>query len=535
MKRLVCSFVFICAAVSAVAQNSAELRFCLHAEPKTFDPLLVDDDASETIRYLTGGVLIRVDRRTQELRPDLALSWKIGEGGRSILFRLRQHLSFSDGTPFSAEDVAYTFRALMDPKLHSPTADPFRSDQGTPQVTVTAPDQVRIVFPAPVSGLERHFDQVAILSARSPAKERSVLGPFMVTAYRPGSEVVLRRNPHYWKHDAAGRPLPYVETVRLYIQQNRDFELVRFRRGELDLIDAMSPESFEQLARQMPQAARDLGPSLESEMMWFNQAASAPIAAYKKAWFRSTNFRLAISAAINRADLCRLIYHGHATPSFGPVSPANRFWFDTRLAPPAYDPADARRRLAAEGFKIQNGMLADREGHLVEFAVITNAGNTTREKMATMIEQDLRAVGIKLNVVTLDFRSLIERISQSFDYEASLLGLTNLDLDPSSQMNVWLSSSSNHQWNPNQSVPATRWEAGIDRLMRAQASENDPQKRKAYFDQVQEIVRDHAPFLYLVTKNSLAAVSPSLRNAAPGALRPQTYWNVETLMVAQSR
>jgi peptide/nickel transport system substrate-binding protein len=532
MKRLPAFLLFAWGA-AAFAQAAPELRFCLHSEPKTFNPLLVDDDASESIRYLTGGVLIRVNRRTQELQPELALSWSLSDAGRTIAFQLRTGLLFSDGTPFSAEDVAFTMRALMDPDLHSPTADPFRSSSGAPQIKVVAPDRLRITFPAPVSGLERLFDQVAIMSSRSPAKERAVLGPFMVAAYRSGSEILLARNPHYWKRDAAGRPLPYTQSVHLYIQQNREFELVRFRRHELDLIDTMSPEAFAQLSRQMPQAARDLGPSLESEMMWFNQVPSAPIPAYKKAWFASTAFRRAISAAINRADLCRLVYQGHATPAIGPVSPANQFWFNSRLSAHPYQPADARRRLASDGFQWQNGALLDREGHPVEFALITNAGNTAREKMATMMQQDLRAIGIKLNVVTLDFRSLIERISQSFDYEACLLGLTNLDLDPSGQMNVWLSSASNHQWNPGQASPRTAWEAEIDRLMRAQASIIDPQKRKASFDRVQEIVSEQAPFLYLVTKNSLAAVSPSLRNAAPGVLRPQTYWNVETLLAEQ--
>ena len=96
-------------------------------------------------------------------------------------------------------------------------------------------------------------------------------------------------------------------------------------------------------------------------------------------------------------------------------------------------------------------------------------------------------------------------------------------------MNVWLSSASNHQWNPNQSSPATAWEAEIDRLMRAQNSANTPQKRKAYFDKVQEIVWEQAPFLYLVTKNALVAVAPTVRNANPSVLRPQALWNIEML------
>src|SRR5437667_3679493 len=90
--------------------------------------------------------------------------------------------------------------------------------------------------------------------------------------------------------------------------------------------------------------------------------------------------------------------------------------------------------------------------------------------MVAMIQQDLSQIGVKVNLVTLDFPSLIERITRTYDYEACLLGLVNTDLDPNSQMNVWLSSAENHQWNPKQSKPATAWEAELDRLMRAQAS-----------------------------------------------------------------
>ena len=151
--------------------------------------------------------------------------------------------------------------------------------------------------------------------------------------------------------------------------------------------------------------------------------------------------------------------------------------------------------------------------------------------MAAMVQQDLAAIGIKMNLVTLDFRSLIERISQNLRYEACLLGLTNYDLDPNSQMNVWLSSANNHQWYPNEPKPATAWEAEVDRLMQAQASTVAREKRKEYFDRVQEIVADEAPFIYLVTKNSLSAISPKLQYALPAMIRPQTYWNAETLVL----
>jgi peptide/nickel transport system substrate-binding protein len=223
------------------------------------------------------------------------------------------------------------------------------------------------------------------------------------------------------------------------------------------------------------------------------------------------------------------VYRGHARPAEGLVSPANRFWFNASLKPHPHDVASARRRLESEGFRLRGGQLYDRGGHAVEFSVITNAGNRNRERIASMLQQDLQSIGIRLNVVTLDFPSLIERITRTFNYESCLLGLTNFDLDPSAQMNVWLSSAANHQWNPNQKHPATPWEAEIDKLMQAQAADPRPEARKRAFDRVQQIVWDQAPFLYLVTKNSLTAISSEIQNAAPVALTPQAFWNIEEL------
>jgi len=451
----------------------------------------------------------------------------VRDGGRTIRFQLREGLKFSDGTPFTAEDVAFTFRSLLSPEINSPTADAFRSSEGAVQTAVQGTARLTLTFPAPVAGLERLFDQVAIVSAHSPLKERAVLGPFTIAEHKPGSYILLRRNPNYWKKDNAGHPLPYLDSIRLEIQQNREMELMRFQRGQLHLITSLEPEHFEQLAKSS--AATDAGPSLEAEFMWFNQVTRAPIPDYKKAWFRSRSFRRALSEAINREDLCRVVYRGLAHPAVGPFSAANRFWFNAGLKPQAYDPPAALRRLAAEGFHRKGEWLVDRDGHPVEFSIVINAGNRARERMAALIQQDLRGIGVQLNVVTLDFPSLLERISRTFQYEACLLGLINVDLDPNGQMNVWLSSSPQHPWNPEQTAPGTPWEREIDKLMRAQASTLDPKKRKASFDRVQEIVYDQAPILYLVNKDTLVAVSPALGNVKPSVLRPEVFWNAEWL------
>jgi len=362
-----------------------------------------------------------------------------------------------------------------------------------------------------------------------------VLGPFVVADYKPGSTVLLKRNPNYWKRDAKGHALPYLDSVRLDVQSNRDIEMLRFKRGEIDLINSLDSEFYDRLASTSPALAHDAGPSLDSEQMWFNQVATAPIPDYKRKWFRSTNFRRAISLAINREDLSRVVFNGHARPAVGPFAPVNKFWFNNSLKVDSFSSDAAMKKLQVDGFRLQNGVLKDSSGNAVEFSIITNAGNKYRERMALLIQQDLAKIGIKVNVVTLDFPSLIERISQNFNYEAVILGLTNVDLDPNGQMNVWLSSSENHQWNPQEKSPATSWEAEIDHLMRAQSSTNDPQKRKKSFDRVQEIVAEQVPFIYLVNRNALSAISSSVQGATPVVLRPQTYWNIETLTLADAK
>src|SRR5260370_7368631 len=122
------------------------------------------------------------------------------------------------------------------------------------------------------------------------------------------------------------------------------------------------------------------------------------------------------------------------------MSPANRLWFDASLVPHAYDPAGALARLQSDGFRRDGNTLRDRSGNAVELSVITNAGNKPRERMAAMIQQDLAKIGIKLNIVTLDFPSLIERMPKTFQSQPCLLRFVNIDLAPNRQTNARLTS-----------------------------------------------------------------------------------------------
>lgn len=512
---------------AALLSSGAELRFAFHAEPKTLDPYLAADEYATGLSYLTEGVLIRVNRLTQGIEPDLATSWKIENHGARIVFTLRQGVAFPDGAPFTSADVEASFRALLDPTLHSPIADTFKSDKGALRITASAKYTVIADFPAPVPQIERLFDQVAIVETTASHRPAPGLGPFLLSDRKPGVSIDLKRNPSHWQR-------PQIDSIHIEIEQNRDLELLRFRRGELHLIDKLTPDLYERLASESPATAIDAGPTLDSEFLWFNLAPRAPLRDPVKQWFQSLAFRKAVSQAIHRDDLCRVVYRGHASPAAGPVSPSNKLWFKQGLAPEPFNLADAQKRLAADGFKLDGVTLRDRAGNAVEFSLITNAGSKTRERMAAMIQQDLAKLGMKINIVTLDFPSLIERITRNLNYEACLLGLVNVDADPSELMNVLLSSASNHAWNPAEKTPETPWEAEIDRLMLAQAATADDRVRKKNFDRVQEILYQQVPVIYLLHPNSLSAVSPQVSGVHPTPFFPHTYWDIEHLTLRKA-
>ena len=524
--------VWLWLAVAALGQAAGpnELRFAMAGDPKSFDALHVSEENSEVVRYLTGGVLLRVNRATDQIQPELAETWAVTEGGRAISFHLRAGLRFSDGTALGAEDVARTLRAALDPKQASPAGDAFRSDKGEPEIKVTSARDVTLRYAGPKPGLDRLFDTLAIVPAAGRTGFPASAGPYFVGEYKSGEFVRLARNPYYWKRDAAGKQLPYIDSVRIDIQPNHDLEAARFLRGELDVINKLEPQGFDRVAKANAGSARNTGASLDAEFLWFNERPSPDLPEWKRKWFASAVFRHAVSQAIRRDDIARVVFGGHAHAAAGPVSPANRFWFNGALKPLPFDVEAARRSLREQGFiTLKDGTLRDAEGHAVEFSLITNAGNRPRQAMAAVIQEDLGKIGIRVNVVTLDFGSLIERIMRSFRYEGALLGFANVEVDPSEQMNVWLSSGAQHAWWPREQKPATAWEAEIDRLELAQASEASREARKKAIDAVQRIAVEQEPIIYLVNPDYLGAVAARVKGALPSPVPPQILWNVEWL------
>ena len=534
---VLCAVAFTGAATSIVCAGQAaqrlpgELAWTIGYDPKTFDPAKVDDEESELVRYLTGGVLLRFNRSTQRVEPRLAESWTLSPDGKTLTLKLRSGLRFSDGSSLNAKDAAWSIRRVLLPNTKAPVAEEFLD---APSVTVQTPDDRTIIvhLPKRVVGVEKVFDEIAIEPADRPSEARVTAGPFYLSEYRRSQYVRLKRNPNY--QDGKDGP-PRTTGVRLDVLENQEQIIRLFLRSEYDFIDNLPPDYFELLKRTASNTVRDIGPSLNSEQMWFNQAPDSPLPEWEKAWFRSQAFRVAVSQAIHREDLARIAYLGHATPAYSFISPANTTWFNRNLVLPHAGVSEAKAGLARAGFHLEGSILKDSQDHPVRFSILTNTGNAARAKMATLIQQDLAALGMQVTVVTLDFPALIERLMHTQNYEACLLGLENVDPDPNAMMNIWLSSSPNHQWSPSEKTPATAWEAEIDHAMELQASSSKIAERVQAIDRVQQIVVDQQPFIYLVYPNALVAISPRLRGAEPAVLEPRVFWNVENLSVQGAR
>ena len=215
---------------------------------------------------------------------------------------------------------------------------------------------------------------------------------------------------------------------------------------------------------------------------------------------------------------------------WGHVTPGNKMWLNTAIPRPPASLGTARQLLESAGFSWRgDGTLVDAKGTPVEFSIITSAGNSERTQMATMIQNDLSQLGMNVHVLSLEFRALLDRLFQTHDYEACILGLGNSDVDPNPEMNVWLSSGGTHLWNPGQSRPATPWEAEMDSLMRRQLSALDFSKRKRLYDRVQELVATSLPVICIASPDILVGAKSGLGNFRPTILEHYTLWNVEEL------
>jgi peptide/nickel transport system substrate-binding protein len=531
------------------------LVVALRAEPRTLNPVVAADASSRDVIGRMTGDLIHINRLTQSTESALAKSWKRSTDGLIYTLTLRQGLRFSDGHAFDADDVVFTFKVLLDPATAAPQRDLLIVGGKPIVVTKVDAHTVRITLAEQYAAAERLFDSMAILpkhlletayaqgsladawTLKTPAAQIAGLGPFRLREYVAGQQLVLERNPYYWKADPSKRRLPYVDELVFLFAGNEDAQVIRFQNGESDVLGRASADNFAVLARDQASKRyqlKDLGPSLEYNFLVFNQndlsGKSLPRVAAKQRWFGDLNFRRAVSRAVDRQGIARLVFRGRAVPLWGNVSPGNRLWVNTAIPQPARSVDQARALLKASGFSWRSdGGLIDRQGQRVEFTIVTSSTNAQRTAMATLIQADLKDLGMEVRVVPLEFRALVDRVVETFDYDAAVMGLGGGDADPNSEMSVWLSHGSNHLWRLGQSSPATAWEADIDRLMQRQLVTLDPRARKELYDRVQAIVAENVPFVFLAAPHILVGARSDLANFQPAVLDHYTLWNADQL------
>ena len=540
---------------SATLVRGGELVASYRTEPASYNRYVDNTAAGELVSLLTYAPLVHIDRVTDTLEPWLAESWTQSADGKAYTLKLRQGVTFSDGVPFTSADVVFSFTALYDPRVNAVfAADTFVN--GTP-LKVEAPDASTVVFHLPaafapglrlIDGipiLPRHKLQAALdagtfgraWSAATPPAEIAGLGPFVLAEHVSGQRLVFVRNPRYWRKDAAGTQLPYLDKLTVLVVPDQNTEALRMQAGEIDLMGSgeIRPEdyaAFRRIAEQGRLKLIDAGVGLDPNLLWFNLSpagASNP----RSAWFRQKAFRQAISCAADRQGIVNTVHLGAAVPIYGPITPANRLWYSEPTSKCDRDPARARTLLASAGLTDRNGdgMLEDASGTPVRFSILTHRGHTIRERTVAVLQEQLRQVGLAIDVVALDPPALAQRWSRG-DYDTIYFAVQASGTDPGLNPQLWLSSGNYHFWNPEQRAPATEWERRIDDLFRQQEAELRFPERQRLMTEAVRILEDELPVIYFVAPKVTLSVSSRVVNPKPAPQIPQLLWSAESLVMA---
>jgi len=544
-------------AQAGLPARGGSLVATMRSEPRTFNPHAGRDFASTLVISLTQARLLRVNRATQQVEPWLAESYTCSPDALSCTLKLRPGATFSDGAPFTSADVLFSFQAAYDEKTGSPLGDALLV--GGKPLAVKAPDATTVVvtFPSVFGPGLRLLDSLPILPKHkleaalkagtlrqqwgpaTPPADIVGLGPFVIETYQPGQRLVLARNAKYWRKDGAGAQLPYLDRLTLEITPDQNAELLRLQAGQADLTQSeIRPDDYAALKRDAAAGKLrlvDAGAAYDADAFWFNLKPGAK-AHDGRPWLPRVELRRAVSHAVNRRAFADEVFLGAAEPLWGPITPSNRTWFapEGAIARDAYDMGRARTLLAGLGLRDANadGMLEDAAGAPARFALVTQKGNTALEKGAAFIRDELKKVGLAVDVVPLEVGALVDRMTRG-DYDALYFRFLTTDTDPAMNMDFWLSSGGAHVWHMEQAVPATPWEKQIDTLMTQMAGERNPSRRRLLFLEAQQLLADNLPIIYFAVPRVYVATSTRVAGATPAPVRPPILWNADAIGVAR--
>ena len=546
-----------------IGNHGGTLTTATISEPLTFNlELSTDAGSSGVLSHLFEG-LTETSWLTDEIEPLLAESWERSDDGLRWVFHLRNDVQWHDGAPFTAHDVEFTFNQVVysdDFNASSRSTFEFRyldSDTGEweqSQMKVAALDDhtVEFVLPQPFAPFLRsmgtsiypkHILEGPVAAGTfqdfwgidTDPSEIIGTGPFTIGEYSPGERIVYERNPGYWLVDDAGGRLPYLDRVVELIVEELEDELVLFRDGTTDFHGVLGQEFalLEPLAAAENFALHRRGPGFGTAFLAFNQnpgsseAGEPYVDPDQLRWFQNVEFRKAVAHTMNKAAMIDGVQHGLGYPQWSSVSPAAGDFHNPSVRRYPYDLERANEILDGLGWRDTDGdgIREDDLDNPISFALTTNDGNSVRADVTQIIADGMAALGLDVEFRLIDFSDLVTQLTDTYDWEAMVVGFTG-GPDPYSGMTLWHSSESLHLWHPNQSVPATEWEAEVDELYIAASTELDHDQRVQLYRQAQAIISENVPLIYTTLGERLGAVRNTLGNYTPTLYG---YWDLRYL------
>jgi peptide/nickel transport system substrate-binding protein len=544
------------AGLAEVQRRGGQIVTSGRAGPRTFNRLIGQEQFSQVLGMLTQGRLVRVNYATFEVEPWLADKWDVAANGLTYTFHLRPGVTWSDGVPFTSDDVLFSVQAIFDSASESFIADTLKVE-GKP-ITASAPDAstVVIIFPEPSGPGLRLLDSLWILPRHkldgalkagtfakawgtdTPPSEIVGTGPFVIREYVPNQRLIFDRNPRYWRKAPDGSALPYLDRIVYEIVPDQDAELLRLQSGDLDLTQSeLRPDDYVPAKRAADKGTlkvAEIGLSPQADAFWFNLKAEAWKNDPRFAFVRRPEFRQAISHAVDRERFAENVFLGAAVPIWGPVTPGNTLWFWPDVPRYHHDVNKAKVLLKGLGLEDRDGdgVVEDAQGRAARFTVITQRGVGWYERGLAELRGQLAQVGIAIDPAPLENATMIQRMVKS-DYEAMYSRFGTTDVDPASQLDMWLSNGDAHFWHFGDTTPEP-WEVRIDALMKEQMATLDQARRKEIFNDVQRIFAENLPVIYFATPRMYFAYNARVQGVTPSVLRPVALWNADMLSVRSS-
>lgn len=532
--------------------------------PKTFNPFTSTDATSSSMADMLYDGLFTSNPMTGKVVPKLAKSVEM-KGNRYII-HLRKGIKWSDGVPITADDVIFTWKDIIFAGLgNTSTRDSMIIDGEIP--TIKKIDDYTVEFSikkqfAPFLRMlsvsiapkhyftkqknwQKNFDR--FLSTNINPDTIVTSGAYRLKEYVPAQRVVFERNPNYYEINKNGQKLPYLDKIVYLIVGDLNNQILKFEAKELDEISLRGGDVARYKAKEYDSdyTIYNLGPdtgtmfvaiNLNRRFSQQNGVKKYFVNPKKQVWFNDVNFRKAIDYAIDRKSMVQNIANGMASPLFTAES-KNSIFYNKSLVGHERNLSIAKSYLKKSGFYYKNGKLYDKNNNRVEFDLYTNAGNTEREALGVMVKQDLADIGMQVNFKPIEFNSLVNKITNSYDWDMIILGLTGSSLEPHNGKNVWYSSGPLHIFNQRPvNKPVTdrlSWEIKLDNIFDKAALELNFKSRKKYYDEYQRIIYNEAPIVYLYSPIRIYAIRRKFKNILPSSLSGLTY-NIEEIYIDNS-